>query len=134
LAKFETTVGNIRVYCRVRPSKGAQPNHHCPISNLDEGSISLLVPSKNGKDGKKTFNFNRVFGPSSTQGWSFSSFCKNYCHSICLLMVSFLFSVAEVFSDTKPLIRSVLDGYNVCIFAYGQTGSGKTHTMVRDLD
>ncbi|QCE07290.1 kinesin family member C2/C3 [Vigna unguiculata] len=95
--------GNIRVYCRVRPSKGAQPNHHCPISNLDEGSISLLVPSKNGKDGKKTFNFNRVFGPSSTQ--------------------------AEVFSDTKPLIRSVLDGYNVCIFAYGQTGSGKTHTM-----
>jgi len=49
-------------------------------------------------------------------------------------MVSFLFSVAEVFSDTQPLIRSVLDGYNVCIFAYGQTGSGKTHTMVRDLD
>ena len=31
----------------------------------------------------------------------------------------------------QPLIRSVLDGYNVCIFAYGQTGSGKTHTMVR---
>ncbi|XP_022640466.1 kinesin-like protein KIN-14G [Vigna radiata var. radiata] len=95
--------GNIRVYCRVRPSKGAQPNHHCSVSNIDEGSISLIVPSKNGKDGKKTFNFNRVFGPSSTQ--------------------------AEVFSDTKPLIRSVLDGYNVCIFAYGQTGSGKTHTM-----
>jgi hypothetical protein len=32
--------------------------------------------------------------------------------------------------DTQPLIRSVLDGYNVCIFAYGQTGSGKTFTMV----
>lgn len=32
--------------------------------------------------------------------------------------------------DTQPLIRSVLDGYNVCIFAYGQTGSGKTYTMV----
>jgi hypothetical protein len=37
---------------------------------------------------------------------------------------------AEVFLDTQPLIRSVLDGYNVCIFAYGQTGSGKTYTMV----
>lgn len=36
----------------------------------------------------------------------------------------------EVFLDTQPLIRSVLDGYNVCIFAYGQTGSGKTYTMV----
>lgn len=29
----------------------------------------------------------------------------------------------------QPLIVSVLDGYNVCIFAYGQTGSGKTFTM-----
>lgn len=31
--------------------------------------------------------------------------------------------------DTQPLIRSILDGFNVCIFAYGQTGSGKTYTM-----
>lgn len=37
----------------------------------------------------------------------------------------------DVYMDTQPLIRSVMDGYNVCIFAYGQTGSGKTHTMVR---
>jgi kinesin family protein C2/C3 len=35
--------------------------------------------------------------------------------------------------DTQPLIRSVMDGYNVCIFAYGQTGSGKTYTMVSFL-
>jgi len=34
------------------------------------------------------------------------------------------------YADTQPLIRFVLDGYNVCIFAYEQTGSGKTHTMV----
>ncbi|XP_076900432.1 kinesin-like protein KIN-14F [Bidens hawaiensis] len=43
-------------------------------------------------------------------------------------------SAAEVFADTQPLIRSVLDGYNVCIFAYGQTGSGKTHTMTGPKD
>nr|KYP71278.1 Kinesin-4 [Cajanus cajan] len=95
--------GNIRVYCRVRPFLGGQPSHYSSVSNVEEGSISIITPSKYGKEGKKTFNFNRAFGPSATQG--------------------------EVFSDTQPLIRSVLDGYNVCIFAYGQTGSGKTFTM-----
>lgn len=35
---------------------------------------------------------------------------------------------ADVFKDTKHLIMSVVDGYNVCIFAYGQTGAGKVRT------
>lgn len=35
-----------------------------------------------------------------------------------------------VFEDTRRLVESFLDGFNVCLFAYGQTGSGKTHTMV----
>ncbi|KAK8517415.1 hypothetical protein V6N13_127595 [Hibiscus sabdariffa] len=35
----------------------------------------------------------------------------------------------DVFADALPLVTSVLDGYNVCIFAYGQTGTGKTFTM-----
>jgi hypothetical protein len=35
----------------------------------------------------------------------------------------------RVFEECKPLISSVLDGHNVCIFAYGQTGSGKTYTL-----
>lgn len=29
----------------------------------------------------------------------------------------------------SPLVNSVMDGYNACIFAYGQTGAGKTFTM-----
>ncbi|KAJ0044742.1 hypothetical protein Pint_05278 [Pistacia integerrima] len=28
-----------------------------------------------------------------------------------------------VFAQTKPIVTSRLDGYNVCIFAYGQTGN-----------
>lgn len=36
---------------------------------------------------------------------------------------------ADVFVDASPMVISVLDGYNVCIFAYGQTGTGKTFTM-----
>ena len=34
-----------------------------------------------------------------------------------------------MFAEVKGLVRSAIDGRNVCIFAYGQTGSGKTHTM-----
>ncbi|KAK8499467.1 hypothetical protein V6N12_011552 [Hibiscus sabdariffa] len=47
-----------------------------------------------------------------------------YCRSLGSLQLK-----PKFFSDMQPLIRSVLDGYNVCIFAYGQTGSGKTYTM-----
>ena len=39
-------------------------------------------------------------------------------------------SQEAVFEDTRRLVESFLDGFNVCLFAYGQTGSGKTHTMV----
>ena len=41
-------------------------------------------------------------------------------------------SVEDVFAEVKPILRSALDGHNVCIFAHGQTGTGKTFTMVSD--
>lgn len=41
-------------------------------------------------------------------------------------------SVEDVFVEVEPILRSALDGYNVCVLAYGQTGTGKTFTMVRD--
>ncbi|GAV56998.1 Kinesin domain-containing protein/CH domain-containing protein [Cephalotus follicularis] len=94
--------GSIRVYCRVRPFLPGQANCLSSVDHIEDGTITINVPSKNGKV-QKCFNFNKVFGPSASQG--------------------------EVFSDMQPLIRSVLDGFNVCIFAYGQTGSGKTYTM-----
>ncbi|XP_034226094.1 kinesin-like protein KIN-14L isoform X2 [Prunus dulcis] len=94
--------GNIRVYCRIRPSFSSESKNVIKFIGED-GSVVILDPAKPQKDGRKDFQFNRVFGPTSSQD--------------------------EVFKDTQPLIRSVMDGYNVCIFAYGQTGSGKTHTM-----
>lgn len=95
--------GNIRVYCRVRPFLPGQANRLSTVDRLEDGNITVNTLSKYGKEARKSFTFNKVFGPSATQ--------------------------EELFSDTQPLIRSVLDGYNVCIFAYGQTGSGKTYTM-----
>ncbi|XP_043709890.1 kinesin-like protein KIN-14U [Telopea speciosissima] len=38
-------------------------------------------------------------------------------------------SQEDVFVEVEPIIRSALDGHNVCILAYGQTGTGKTFTM-----
>ncbi|PHT75000.1 hypothetical protein T459_22277 [Capsicum annuum] len=35
----------------------------------------------------------------------------------------------NVFAEVEPIIRSALDGHNVCMLAYGQTGTGKTYTM-----
>jgi len=34
----------------------------------------------------------------------------------------------------KPIIDSVLEGFNGTIFAYGQTSSGKTHTMSGQIE
>ncbi|XWS43120.1 hypothetical protein CRYUN_Cryun16bG0074800 [Craigia yunnanensis] len=93
---------NIRVFCRIRPAFGAGIRNVIDFIG-ENGSLVILDPLKPQKDGGKVFQFNRVFDPSATQD--------------------------DVFNDTQPLIRSVMDGYNVCIFAYGQTGSGKTYTM-----
>ncbi|KAI5952687.1 KIP3 [Candida jiufengensis] len=37
-------------------------------------------------------------------------------------------------NTTRPLLESVLDGYNATVFAYGATGCGKTHTISGTLD
>lgn len=39
-------------------------------------------------------------------------------------------SQKDVYTNTtRPLLDSVLDGYNATVFAYGATGCGKTHTI-----
>ncbi|KAL0560838.1 hypothetical protein IC582_001252 [Cucumis melo] len=96
--------GTIRVYCRVRPFLSGQSNQHSTVDYIGEnGNIMIANPLKQGKEARRVFSFNKVYGTNVTQ--------------------------EKIYIDTQPLIRSVLDGFNVCIFAYGQTGSGKTYTM-----
>jgi len=40
-----------------------------------------------------------------------------------------LFSLEAVFSEVVPVIRSVMEGFDVCIFASGPTRTKKTFTM-----
>ncbi|KAL4566932.1 hypothetical protein LXL04_031058 [Taraxacum kok-saghyz] len=97
--------GAIRVYCRVKPFvHGQSDDQQSTVDYIGEnGNIMIVNRHKQGKESRKMFTFNKVFGGNTSQ--------------------------QQIYVDTQPLIRSVLDGFNVCIFAYGQTGSGKTYTM-----
>ena len=97
---IEDMKGKIRVYARCRPFAKYEIERGCsPVVRFADDTTLEL----NTAHGLKEFAFDAVFDPESTQG--------------------------AVFEDTRNLIQSCLDGYNVCIFAYGQTGSGKTFTM-----
>ncbi|CAI9116115.1 OLC1v1017184C1 [Oldenlandia corymbosa var. corymbosa] len=101
--QVQETRGNIRVFCRCRPLSREQASAgHATVVDFDaakDGYIGILPIGS----AKKTYKFDRVFLPKDDQ--------------------------ENVFADASPLVISVLDGYNVCIFAYGQTGTGKTYTM-----
>jgi len=105
--------GNIRVFCRVRPSlesdsDGDAARISFPDNQGDSKEVEILGPEEKSSLGnittkKNMFAFDRVFAPESQN--------------------------ADVFEEISQLVQSALDGYNVCIFCYGQTGAGKTFTM-----
>ncbi|KAL8799741.1 MAG: hypothetical protein Q9200_007459 [Gallowayella weberi] len=105
--------GNIRVFCRIRPSLESDPVDSSarityPDNDSDSKEVEVLGPEEKNSLGKistktNAFSFDRVFRPESMN--------------------------ADVFAEISQLVQSALDGYNVCIFCYGQTGSGKTFTM-----
>ena len=110
--EIEDMKGRIRVYMRVRPMSKSEKEKNCQEAVLKDGKLSVLVKGLQGPDSKKNYDFDQVFAGSDSDGNS----------------------QKDIFKDTKHLMMSVLDGYNVCIFAYGQTGSGKTFTMIGAAD
>ncbi|KAI4349981.1 hypothetical protein L6164_010514 [Bauhinia variegata] len=95
--------GNIRVFCRCRPlSENEIANGTASVINFESSHDNELQVICSDTS-KKQFKFDFVFKPEDNQ--------------------------EVVFAQTKPIVTSVMDGYNVCIFAYGQTGTGKTFTM-----
>ncbi|MBA0793689.1 hypothetical protein Gohar_018077, partial [Gossypium harknessii] len=98
---IEDMKGKVRVFCRLRPlnEKEMLEKERKVLMGLDEFTVEH--PWKDDK--AKQHMYDRVFDDSATQ--------------------------EDIFEDTRYLVQSAVDGYNVCIFAYGQTGSGKTFTI-----
>ncbi|CAG5092639.1 Similar to KIF3B: Kinesin-like protein KIF3B (Homo sapiens) [Cotesia congregata] len=69
------------------------------------GVVEIKSPREDpSKDNLKVFTFDAVYDWHSSQ--------------------------QDIYEETvRPLVSSVLDGFNGTIFAYGQTGTGKTYTM-----
>ncbi|XP_039040464.1 kinesin-like protein KIN-14S [Hibiscus syriacus] len=95
--------GNIRVFCRCRPLNQVEISNGSSSAVEFDSSQDAELQTISSDSSKKQFKFDRVFRPEDGQD--------------------------VVFARTKPIVTSVLDGFNVCIFAYGQTGTGKTFTM-----
>lgn len=57
--------GNIRVYCRIKPAFRVESKNVVDFIGED-GSLFILDPSKTY--GRKSFQFNRIFGPTASQG------------------------------------------------------------------
>lgn len=92
---IEDMKGKIRVFARCRPLSS---------SELERGNSSVIkfideyTMELQTSKGIRPFSYDQIFSPANTQD--------------------------QVFEDTKNLMQSAMDGFNVCIFAYGQTGSG----------
>ena len=101
----ENSMNNIKVICRFRPLNEQEKLLTSePFVKFFEDSQTLSMTSQDDQTGPQFFKFDHVFPSDSSQ--------------------------EDVYNiSAKPIIESVLEGFNGTILAYGQTGSGKTYTM-----
>ncbi|XP_075888977.1 kinesin-like protein KIF3A isoform X1 [Nelusetta ayraudi] len=97
---------NVKVVVRCRPLNQKEKmmgNKQAVVVDEIRGTVTVNKLDAS-QEPPKMFTFDTVFGPDSKQ--------------------------LDVYNLTaRPIIDSVLEGYNGTIFAYGQTGTGKTYTM-----
>ncbi|XP_041950615.1 kinesin-like protein KIF3C isoform X1 [Alosa sapidissima] len=97
----------VKVVVRCRPlnqKEEAAAYENVVDMDVKLGQVALRNPRAAPGELLKSFTFDAVYDASSKQG--------------------------DLYDETvRPLIDSVLQGFNGTIFAYGQTGTGKTYTM-----
>uniref|UniRef100_A0A250Y5U3 Kinesin-like protein KIF27 n=1 Tax=Castor canadensis TaxID=51338 RepID=A0A250Y5U3_CASCN len=89
----------VKVAVRIRPLLCKEVLHNHQVCVRVIPNTQQIII---GRD--RVFTFDFVFGKNSTQ---------DEVYNTCI----------------KPLVLSLIDGYNATVFAYGQTGSGKTYTI-----
>ncbi|XP_069371135.1 kinesin-like protein KIF3B isoform X2 [Paralichthys olivaceus] len=99
---------SVKVVVRCRPLNRKEesngPAGGIVQMDLGLGQVILRNPRAPASEPQKTFTFDAVYDASSKQ--------------------------RDLYDESvRPLIDSVLEGFNGTIFAYGQTGTGKTYTM-----
>ena len=103
----EEAVGNVRVICRFRPLNDKEKemsNSVCANFYPDRQTVGIMTTTTHESAAPMKFTLDYVFTPDATQ--------------------------AEVYEvAAKPIVESVMQGFNGTVFAYGQTSSGKTFTM-----
>mmetsp|Transcript_21885 Transcript_21885/g.33272 ORF Transcript_21885/g.33272 Transcript_21885/m.33272 type:complete len:749 (-) Transcript_21885:209-2455(-) len=105
--KLEDLKGRIRVYVRVRPMVSRDDFNKKEALTKEDNRVCVMYDECARDNTTKTWEFDQIFGGEASDGNK----------------------QEDIFKDTKNLVTSSIDGFNVCIFAYGQTGSGKTYTM-----
>uniref|UniRef100_A0A1L8E5K3 Kinesin-like protein n=1 Tax=Nyssomyia neivai TaxID=330878 RepID=A0A1L8E5K3_9DIPT len=93
------------VRCRPLSNKEENGNYQKVVEVFPaRGVVEIQNPQETTKENRKMFTYDAVYGPHATQ--------------------------QNLYDETvRPLVSSVLEGFNCCVFAYGQTGTGKTYTM-----
>nr|XP_020459705.1 kinesin-like protein KIF3C [Monopterus albus] len=99
---------SVKVVVRCRPLNRKEESNGAAggIVQMDLrlGQVILRNPRASASEPQKTFTFDAVYDANSKQ--------------------------RDMYDESlRPLIDSVLAGFNGTIFAYGQTGTGKTYTM-----
>ncbi|XP_070598837.1 kinesin-like protein KIF27 isoform X2 [Erythrolamprus reginae] len=89
----------VKVAVRIRPLLSKEILHNHQVCVRLISNTQQIII---GKD--RVFTFDFVFGKHSTQ---------DEVYTTCI----------------KPLVASLIEGYNATVFAYGQTSSGKTYTI-----
>ncbi|XP_010788827.1 kinesin-like protein KIF3B isoform X2 [Notothenia coriiceps] len=100
---------SVKVVVRCRPLNRREESNG-PAGSIVKmdirlGQVILRNPRATASEPQKTFTFDAVYDANSKQ--------------------------RDLYDESvRPLIDSVLAGFNGTIFAYGQTGTGKTYTMM----